>query len=294
MTFKSPHEPGSELWCEALSTYIEQAIDVDSIAEFREPEPGRWHLGASEIGHQCSRKIWYSFRWVLKVEHTGRQHRLFKRGHSEEPKFVARLERIGIKVQELDPATGKQWQMEHPAEPHYGGSLDAIAEVPWVPPPFSTMIGEFKTHNDASFTKLLKDGVRLSKPQHFAQMSSYGQVKQFPLGLYCAINKNNDALYVRVTPLQYDLGRITFNKATEIIRSQRPPPRYSESSANHVCKFCDYRGPCHLGQPLLKNCRSCQYGVPNKHDKEWFCSGYQQVIPRNVVVTGCANWVAIA
>lgn len=294
MTFKSPHAPGSELWCEALNTAIEDAIALDSVAEYREPEPGRWHLGASEIGHNCSRKIWYSFRWARKIEHTGQQLRLFNRGHHEEPKFIHRLERVGIKVTEKDPATGKQWQMEHPSEPHYGGSLDGIAVVPGVPEPFNVMIAEFKTHNDASFTKLLKDGVRLSKPQHFAQMSSYGQVKQYPLGLYCAINKNTDALAIRVTPLQYSLGEITYKKAVDIIRSQAAPPRLSENSAHHVCKYCDYRGPCHLRQPLLKNCRSCAHAVPNPQDKEWTCGKFGGVIPRDFVVKGCDYWTPIA
>lgn len=294
MSFNSPHEPGSELWCEALSKFIEGAIDADSIAEYREPEPGRWHLGASEIGHPCSRRVWYSFRWVLKQEHTGRQHRLFQRGHSEEPKIIHRLKRIGIELSDIDPNTGKQWQMVHPQEPHYGGSLDGIAHIPGLPPAFATMIAEFKTHNDASFEKLLKKGVRLSKPQHFAQMSSYGEVKRYPLGLYCAVNKNDDSLAIRVTPLQYSLGKITFNKAVEVIRSQRAPTRVSENSAHFECKFCPYRGPCHLKQPLLRNCRSCVNGMPNPFDKEWTCARFGGPIPRDVVVVGCDAWAPIA
>lgn len=294
MTFNSPHEPGSELWCEALSQSIESAINLDSIAEYREPDPGRWHLGASEIGHPCSRKIWYSFRWAMKVEHTGQQLRLFNRGHHEEPKFIHRLRRVGINVTEIDPTTGKQWQMQHPSEPHYGGSLDGIAYIPTLPAAYATMIAEFKTHNDKSFDKLLKDGVRKSKPQHFAQMSSYGQVKQFPLGLYCAINKNNDALCIRITPLQYSLGEITFKKAVEIIRSQRAPSRISENSADFNCKFCDYRGICHLGQPMAKNCRSCANCIPNQTDKEWTCTKFAGVIPRDFVAKGCDYWTPIA
>lgn len=294
MSFNSPHKPGSELWCEALSHYIEDAIDRDSIAEYREPEPGRWHLGASEIGHSCSRRIWYSFRWALKQEHTGAQHRLFQRGHSEEPKIIHRLKRIGIQLADLDPATGKQWQMQHPSEPHYGGSLDGIAHIPGLPPELATMIAEFKTHNDASFEKLLKKGVRLSKPQHFAQMSSYGEVKQYPLGLYCAVNKNDDRLFIRVTPLQYSLGKITLNKAIHIIRSQRPPARISENSAHFECKYCPYRGPCHLHAPLLKNCRSCANCVPNPTDKEWTCVRFGGPIPRETVAVGCDMWSPIA
>lgn len=294
MTFKSPHEVGSELWCEALSAHISERVEADSVAEFREPEPGRWHLGASEIGKPCSRALWYSFRWTLKVEHPGDRHRLFQRGHSEEPKFVARLARIGIQVSDRDPATGKQYQMVHATEPHYGGSYDGIGVVPWVPPEVSTMVTEFKTHNDNSFNKLVKDGVRKSKPQHYTQMCCYGEHSKLRYGLYCAVNKNTDALYWRVVPLQWSLGELSLKKAIHVIRSQTPPTRVSENSSYFECKFCDYRNICHLGAPVEKNCRSCKHATPNKQDKEWTCSLYAGVIPREFVPKGCDSWTPIA
>ena len=40
----------------------------------------RPHLGGSQIGHSCSRALWYQFRWTWREEHPGRILRLFETG----------------------------------------------------------------------------------------------------------------------------------------------------------------------------------------------------------------------
>lgn len=58
----------------------------------------RWHLGASLIGHECQRYLFYVYRWCFKEEFDGRMQRLFNRGHREEERFIQYLEGIGFKV----------------------------------------------------------------------------------------------------------------------------------------------------------------------------------------------------
>jgi hypothetical protein len=65
----------------------------------------RPHLGASVIGKECLRSIWYGWRWASLVHFEGRMLRLFNRGHEEEPRFVRWFERIGAAVETVDPAT---------------------------------------------------------------------------------------------------------------------------------------------------------------------------------------------
>jgi len=48
----------------------------------------RSHLGASLIGRECKRYLWYVFRWCLHEKTTGRQQRLFNHGHREEARFI--------------------------------------------------------------------------------------------------------------------------------------------------------------------------------------------------------------
>lgn len=68
----------------------------------------RAHLGASLIGTECERAIWYSFRWATRARHTGRLLRLFDSGNLAEGRFVADLRRIGVTVLDADPASGRQ------------------------------------------------------------------------------------------------------------------------------------------------------------------------------------------
>lgn len=62
----------------------------------------RNHLGASELGEPCWRKLWYSFRWVKEEKFDGRMLRLFNVGHSAEPRFVSYLKGIGFEVKEFE------------------------------------------------------------------------------------------------------------------------------------------------------------------------------------------------
>ena len=87
----------------------------------------RAHLGASLIGAECERAIWYTFRWATRARHTGRLLRLFETGHLAEARFVADLRRIGVTVLDVDPATGRQWNLRD-AGGHFGGSMDAVAK----------------------------------------------------------------------------------------------------------------------------------------------------------------------
>lgn len=80
----------------ALAKRIKEDVDA-YCAEAYDDGPRR-HLGASLIGHECKRYLWYVFRWCLHEKHDGRQQRLFNRGHREEARFVEWLEGIGFQV----------------------------------------------------------------------------------------------------------------------------------------------------------------------------------------------------
>lgn len=78
------------------------AIDVDSYCDNKWKDGFRSHLGASEIGDECQRKLWYRFRWFYTPKFDPRLKRLFNRGHLEEDRFVDYLRGIGCEVQQFD------------------------------------------------------------------------------------------------------------------------------------------------------------------------------------------------
>lgn len=75
--------------------------DINSFCETYYEQGHRNHLGASELGEECWRKLWYGFRWTKLDHHDGRMMRLFNVGHSAEPRFVTYLKGIGFKVKEF-------------------------------------------------------------------------------------------------------------------------------------------------------------------------------------------------
>jgi hypothetical protein len=72
--------------------------DIDEYCEKKFDDGFRWHLGASLIGHECKRYLFYVFRWCFKENFDGRMQRLFNRGHREEERFIEWLEGIGFTV----------------------------------------------------------------------------------------------------------------------------------------------------------------------------------------------------
>lgn len=268
--------------------------DIDEIWRLKgEEESRREHLGASVIGDDCSRRIWYEFRWVHQEKFNGRMHRLFQRGHDEEAKVIGHLRSIGFTVWDIDPGTGKQFRI-YGASGHSGGSGDGIAMPPakWADKLPKRLLVEFKTHNFKSFTNLVAKRVKLAKPKHYAQMCSYGASYDFDIGLYCAVNKNDDDLYFELLNLDHRHGIDYARKADDIIRAYEPPPKASLRPDHWECKLCHLNGVCHGGEPYEVNCRSCAFAEPQQGGI-WFCHNYKQIIPAEFISQGCASHVEI-
>lgn len=227
----------------------------------------RDHLGASLIGRECGRELWYSFRWATEKRFDGRMLRLFNRGHLEEPRFIALLVMIGCQVWQVD-ANGKQFRIgDHNG--HFGGSMDGVIQsLPDIPD--QPVLGEFKTHNAKSFEKLVAEGVLKAKWEHFIQMQLYMGKNGLGWAAYCATNKDTDAIHIELVqfdPLQYQRY---LDRAGMIIQATSPPPKINESPGWFKCKFCDQKEACHNGAALAINCRTCHWSRPGDNG-EWLC-----------------------
>lgn len=273
----------------ALAAQIKS--DIDEYCRVTYDDGHRSHLGASLIGHECPRYLWYVYRWIEASRFSGRMQRLFNRGHEQEQRFTQWLTGIGFSVSEGDPSTGDQWRIKG-VHGHFGGSLDGRLMLPErynVVMPEGLLL-EMKTHKTGpEFEKLKESGVRKIIPKHFAQMSSYGPHYGYHYALYLNINKDNDDIHIEIVELDWSLAADLHRKAEAIITSERPPPRINESPAFYVCKLCDKHDVCHKGADYEKNCRSCDNAVP-ADDGNWYCKRFTSLIPDHVIPVGCADW----
>jgi len=255
-------------------------------------EASRAYLGASIIGKECSRALWYDFRWASKADFDGRMYRLFQTGHLEEPRMVADLRAIGAEVFDVNPANGKQFGFVDHAG-HMRGHMDGCARnIPGGGGKWHVL--EFKTHSAKSFADLTKNGVKKSKPQHYDQMQWYMGQSGMDRALYLAKNKDTEELYSERVPFDKVRFEQIQVRAPSVIFAETPPSKLSEDPSYYVCKMCDHRPVCHLGRVPAVSCRTCVHSTPEQQgDGRWSCAKTGtpdpniNSIPINVQRAGC-------
>lgn len=302
---------------------IDAMIEADQGASFRgwegkvlphigdayrdDPEDGhRPHLGASILGGECPRAIYYSHRWATKAKFEGRVLRLFNRGHLEEGRIIAMLLMIGCEVWQQD-ANGKQFRISW-ADGHCGGSGDGVARgIPDLAPdmPF---VNEYKTHGEKSFIELAGKlpewrkyvagegpftgmGVKAAKPEHYTQMQLYMRKMGLTVALYVAVCKNTDDLYMEIIYLNPEYADQYLDRGEMLVWRETAPKKINTSAGFFKCRFCDHRPVCHLNGPTDINCRTCQFSTPDRGtDGTWSCNKHKMPLSKEKQLVGCPDW----
>lgn len=267
-------------WLGRVLPHIGDAYSEDSF-------PFRSHMGASLIGNECGRAVWYGFRWSMRPVFEGRLIRLFNRGHLEEGRFIAQLLSIGVEVFQQDE-NGKQFRISH-AGGHFGGSGDGIAiGLPDLAPGQACLL-EFKTHNDKSFKKLVEVGVKEAKWEHYVQMNVYMRKMGLPIALYGAVNKNDDSEHWELVPLNPEIADAFLDRGERLVQRQDAPKKLNASPGFFKCKFCNFRPICHLGVQPDRNCRTCQY-AKIADGGVWKCGKTNSQLTKEQQLAGCNQY----
>lgn len=182
---------------------------------------------------------------------------------------------------------------------HFGGSLDAEVELPTRYGIVGKVLSEFKTQGDgkqgakvSNFEKLVKDGVKLYKPVHWAQQCIYGYKRNLNYSIYMSVRKSNDDLHIEAIKLDHYLGASLERKAEMIIFAEVAPAGVSMSPAYYECSFCDAKGVCYGSEQPLINCRSCKHAFA-VDNAEWLCNKWNAIIPKDSIKAGCEVWGSI-
>jgi len=256
----------------------------------KKTEAPRPHLGCSELGKECKRALWYSFRWASNKKFPGRIKRLFSTGFREEARFLEELRGIGAEVHEVDPETQRQHRFTG-YKGHLAGSCDAIGRgLPEAPKTWAII--EFKTHGDKSFTDLVKKKVQEAKPEHYAQLQLYMGFAELERALYLSVNKNTDELYSEWVTFDASEFEKLQAKAQLIIDADEPPLGVSTDPAWYQCKMCDHHAVCHTDQIPQKNCRTCLHSTPVE-DAHWSCAQQKRLLPFEEQRLGCRSHLFI-
>jgi hypothetical protein len=282
-----------------LPTSVTTPKTVQSIYDAYRKKRGEWrrpHLGASQIGKDCDRALWYMWRWCTEPQFPGRILRLFDTGQREEARIVADLRAIGVEVHDETPE-GKQYQVKDLGG-HFGGSMDG-AGLGFPEAPKSWHVLEFKTSNTRGFKELQKKGVKEAKGEHHAQMMVYMHLTGMRRAYYLCVCKETDEIYgERVHYDKVEAERLT-ERARRIIEAPQPLVKISQSPAFYKCKWCDHQDLCHGGSeaPLPEvNCRTCVHStavIDDEVDSRWTCALWDKDLTLTEQRAGCSRHVYI-
>lgn len=248
--------------------------------------PPRHHLGASLLGHHCDRWLWLSFRWAVQEPFHGRVLRLFRRGQNEEAPVVDDLRAAGLMIVN---AGDDQKRVDFGS--HVSGSLDGII-LEGVPTATGKKhVLEIKTHSEKSFKDLCKQGVKISKPMHWAQMQVYMLGTEIDRALYVGVNKNDDHLYTERVRLDKPSAQAFVDRGHRIAQVDRmPEPCQGAAPDWYLCKWCPAHDFCHGSKTTKEvNCRTCAHSTATP-DSAWTCKHWG-AIPADAQLAGCAKHV---
>jgi len=259
----------------------------------------RDYLGASIIGAECERMLWYGFRHCANADFDGRMFRLFATGHLEEPRMIADLRAIGCEVHEVGE-DGKQFGFVAVAG-HVRGHMDGCAKgIPEAPEAWHVL--EFKTHGAKSFAGVKGKGVKAAKPEHYAQIMAYMHLSGMHRALYLAKNKDTDELYAERVRYDASEAKLIMEKAERVVRAAMPPERISESADDFRCKFCPAKELCHGGTPSTPavplpalSCRQCVHATPEMDTEtgRWSCALHKRSLSRRDQDKACPDHLLI-
>jgi len=236
-------------------------------------EPARGYLGASIVGHSCSRYLWFTFRACCKSDCPGRIYRLFETGHREETRLLQNLRDIGCEVYDLDE-NGEQYGISDFGG-HFSGHIDCVV-VGLKEAPNTPHVGDCKTFSAKRFKAFKDKGIKVSDPKYYCQLQSYMHYLKLDRGFILGQNKDTDELWLERVHYNRAEALDLVARAKQIITATEPPPRLSDRPDYYECKFCDAHDICWgcekaLPLPVI-SCKQCCYATPEIKNGEWSCT----------------------
>jgi hypothetical protein len=242
-------------------------------------------LGASGIGEECIRKIWFNWRGFSKKQFEGRMLRLFETGHLQEDRVIQDLIRSGKEVYFVNEY-GSQYEFEHDSG-HFICKVDGVIKHQ-----DKNHLLEIKTHNKKSFSALQRHGVEKSKPVHYSQMQISMYLGHFTRGLYVSLCKDDEHYYIEKIKEDKAHQKSLIKKIESLINARMRPTGISEDASIFACKFCDHKDVCVKETKPLFHCRSCVNAIPINNGG-WNCDLHGTLLNKQQQLIGCEDYQAL-
>lgn len=283
-----------------MPNLIEQ-IDSCIELERNSNEGFREHLGMSGIGHPCSRKIWFSFRWCDSSSFKASTLYNFEDGNRCEKIISDRIKSVKeVRLDTEDLKTGKQFNFKFFGG-HFAGSLDgAMVGLDSDVFPKVWHVWECKSVNESSFNtikKLVDEDEKTALNNfsftYYAQAVCYMKAAGLKNHYTVFCGPGGRGMLGVFTEENPFLANTLFDKAEKIITSKKIPERVAESKSFYMCKMCEFTSICHDAKIANVNCRTCVNSKPVTEGSEaqWFCRIHNKILSKRDQISACDSHV---
>ena len=194
----------------------------------------RNYIGASSIGSDCLRQIWFQFKGVKTEQVPNKFRRAWAIGKRLENLIIEWVIDAGIKVEQSD------FKYHAANMPYFQGHFDGV--LTWRK---KRSILEIKTAKNASFNVFVKKGLKVWNPQYYAQIQSYMGMSGINSAYILVLNKDTSELSDEFVLFDPDLYEQLREKAQMIYGAHIEPPRINGSALFYKCKQCKFNKVCH-------------------------------------------------
>lgn len=202
----------------------------------RTEESARNYIGASIIGSDCLRQIWYELNETVAEEVSAKTRRTWAIGKRLEGLVLDWLTEAGIEVIRV------WYDLQSKRIPVFRGHLDAV----WIDKNGDAKaIIEVKTAKDASYKIFITKGVKVWNPQYYAQVQSYMGMSDINRAYIIVLNKDNSLISDELVKFDMGFYEKLEQKAQMISTAVIEPPKIHSSPLYFKCKMCKFNKVCH-------------------------------------------------
>jgi hypothetical protein len=203
------------------------------------------NIGFGEIGHDCSRYLYYKINSDEPELFSANTIRIFNAGHSAEARMAEELRKVkGITLWTHDPEReNKQYKFDF-LDGRLTGRLDGVI-VGLLQAPKTPHVWEHKETNEKKFKELQKIGSIKGWDEKYNAQAHLGMfaAELDRHYLTCSTGGIRGVTSVR-TELNKNYAQGLIDKAERIINAKTPPERIG-SEDFYICRMCRFHSKCH-------------------------------------------------
>lgn len=207
-------------------------------------QPDRDYLGASCIGEDCARQVWYQYN---RPSQPNKYAYAVEDGHMSELIMAERLRAVeGIELWTLDPETGQQFGFrDGKFRGHFDGVIRGLLQAPK-----KAHIWEHKcTKTYKQFVKALKDhgnkqALEKWNWNYYVQAQMYMHYTALDRHYLTVASPGTREVYSCRTEYNPEIAAKYKDRAKRIIDQPTEPPRAYKSETFFKCRWCSFSEEC--------------------------------------------------